>query len=435
MISFIVQLAMLPLLVVYFHRVSLPAILLNIWVGIFITIESFAAVLGAATTNLSRLAGTGFFTVAEVANWLMLALPRLFSNGDLASIRLPHYSGAGRVVYVVYAIVIIFAAYAANRWRPFELGKQPFVTSRAALIAATFAAMVLAGIIILHPLSAPRPDGRLRFDFLDVGQGDATLVTFPNGATMLVDGGGRLNYRETDDAGEAFVRDEQGVGETVVSAFLWHQGYAELDYIVATHADTDHIQGLSDVVRNFDVDEAIVGRVALDDPELTTFMEAASRIGTPVTRILRGDRIEIAGVTVEVLSPPDADVATGARTANNDSVVLRFVRGTRSFLLAGDIEREGELDLLKYAGSIAADVIKVPHHGSRTSSTSAFVAATRTTLAIIPVGRSSRYGHPHDEVVDRWQGAGAVVITTGQNGTTTVSTDGTDLRIDSFARK
>jgi competence protein ComEC len=435
LISFIVQLAMLPLLVVYFHRVSLPAILLNIWVGIFITIESFAAVIGAAAGSLSRFAGAGFFAVAETANWLMLALPRVFSSGDWASIRLPHYSGNGRVLYVAYAIVIIFAAYAANRWRPFALGKQPFVTSRRAISAATFAGLVLAGIIIFHPFSAPRPDGRLRFDFLDVGQGDATLVTFPNGATMLVDGGGRINYREAEDAGEAFVRDEQGVGETVVSAFLWHRGYAELDYIVATHADTDHIQGLGDVVRNFDVDEAIVGRIPPDDPEFNTFMEAASRSGTPVARISRGDRIEIAGVTVEVLSPPDGDVATRARSANNDSVVLRFVHGTRSFLLAGDIEKEGELELLKYAGSIAADVIKVEHHGSRTSSTPEFVAATRASLAIIPVGRSSPFGHPHPEVVKRWTATGASVMTTGERGTISVSTNGHDIAVETFKRK
>src|SRR6185503_2342496 len=117
---------------------------------------------------------------------------------------------------------------------------------------------------------------------------------------------------------------------------------------------------------------------------------------------------------------------------NNDSIVLRMQYGERAILLTGDIEQNAERSLLASQELLHADVIKVPHHGSKTSSTEAFVAATKPQLAIISVGRTSQFGHPHKEVVDRWQSSGATVLTTGNSGTITVTTDGYDLSIKEF---
>jgi competence protein ComEC len=137
------------------------------------------------------------------------------------------------------------------------------------------------------------------------------------------------------------------------------------------------------------------------------------------------------GSTVEVLYLL-LDLSSDAPSDNNHSVVVRIVYGNRAFLLTGDIESDAENALINGGGILKADLIKVPHHGSRTSSTPEFISAVQPEYAVISVGRHSRFGHPHKEVVERWLAAGSTVMTTGERGMITVSTDGKDLSIKSF---
>src|SRR6185295_9032542 len=138
-----------------------------------------------------------------------------------------------------------------------------------------------------------------------------------------------------------------------------------------------------------------------------------------------GDVIHFGDVTVSVLWP----LSGSEKSENNDSVVLGIQYGERTILLTGDIEQAAERSLVASQQQLHADVIKVPHHGSKTSSTEAFVAATSPPIAIISVGRTSRFGHPHKEVVERWKSSGTTVLTTGNSGTITVTTDGHELTI------
>src|SRR5205823_8194676 len=119
---------------------------------------------------------------------------------------------------------------------------------------------LLLTVVLFHPLSGARADGILHIDFLDVGQGDSALITTPDGTTLLIDGGGRPNidWNASDDAEPAFERDTGSIGERVVSEYLWSLGLDRVDYILPTHADADHIDGLNDVARNFKVRGAIV---------------------------------------------------------------------------------------------------------------------------------------------------------------------------------
>src|SRR6185369_17690468 len=137
--------------------------------------------------------------------------------------------------------------------------------------------LLLFAVLILHPLSSARADGRLRVDFLDVGQGDSALVTMPDGTTLLVDGGG--NIPETT----------RRIGETVVSEYLWWRGLSKIDYVLATHADADHIDGLNDVLENFTVKGALIARSPADDPEFTKFSQTLVRTKTHSETIEAGD--------------------------------------------------------------------------------------------------------------------------------------------------
>jgi len=184
---------------------------------------------------------------------------------------------------------------------------------------------------------------------------------------------------------------------------------------------------VGDILKSFGARAALVGRTPPADEEFTRFALTARDAGVPLYLVNRGDRLRFGAVEADVLWPP-----AGGTSANDDSVVLRLRYGRRTFLLTGDIESRAERALLTTGERLHADALKVAHHGSRTSSTEAFVNATRPTLAVISVARDSPYGHPHPEVFRRLRDAGAQVFTTGERGTITVSTDGDDLRVETY---
>ena len=182
------------------------------------------------------------------------------------------------------------------------------------------------------------------------------------------------------------------------------------------------------MLRNFSVKAALVGRRPAADPEFAKFSQTLLETDTHLATIQAGDMIRFGDVEMSVLWP----LAEGSGSDNNDSVVLRIKFGERSILLTGDIEKATERTLLELQQHLKSDVIKVPHHGSKTSSTDSFVLATKPTFAIISVGRNSMFGHPHEEVVQRWQSNGATVLTTGDAGTITVTTNGHKLSLKKF---
>jgi len=324
------------------------------------------------------------------------------------------------------------AEYTDSSKRRFIFAKSNFV-----LKLSTFLLTIFVLLIVFHPFSAPRPDGRLRVDFLDVGQGDAALVTFPNGETMLVDGGGKPNFsnlyvRRDGEEPEIFEPDAATVGESVVSQFLWERGLSRIDYILATHADADHLQGLTDVAKNFRVRAAFFGRTPENDADFAELYKVLQKRKVEVFILKRGDVLNFEAARAEVLFPA-ADDSPEAVSDNNHSVVLRIIFGAKSFLLTGDIEKETENLLVQNPQFLRADVVKVAHHGSRSSSIQPFIDAAKAEYAIISVGRTSPFGHPHREVLERWQTAGATILTTGERGTITFSTDGNDLRIERFS--
>ncbi len=439
-VSVSVQLGLLPLLVIYFHRLSIASLALNIFVGILMAALAFSALGALLLSHLSGWLGAPLIILSEKISWLMIHLVDPFTRFGVASMRLPHYSGWAGVVYVLYYVALAFLVCALAEWNPLRLvwtrRTTAFSRGRLRIAATAFGLLLLA--IVFHPFSAQRPDGRLHVDFLDVGQGDSALVTMPDGTTLLVDGGGRPNITqrsgEDGDGEESFERDTRSIGEGVVSQYLWSRGMDRVDYVLATHADADHIDGLNDVARNFSVRSAIVARTPSDDPEYARFAATMRDAGVTVDKIGAGDVLRIGGVSAQVLWPP-ATRDESAPSRNNDSIMLLIRYGEKTLLLTGDIEKQGEAAVLREGVDLKSDLVKIAHHGSRTSSTEDFVAAAHPSLAIISVGRTSMFGHPHKDVVERWRASGAEVMTTGQQGTISVVTDGRDLKVSTFVRQ
>lgn len=407
LVSASVQLLLLPLMIVYFHRLSLASLLLNIVVSVLLAVLVADALLALVISQVSATIAAPLFKLSNVIDWLMVHSVDPFSDLGLASIRLPEYSGTAALIYALYYLPLLLLVIGLSHWRPLASQSERRCRLHRFITPATGIQILLLAILIFHPLSSGHENGKLRIDFLDVGQGDSALVTMPDGTTLLVDGGGRPTFSAANDSARR-------IGEAVVSEYLWWRGLSEIDYVVATHGDADHIDGLKDVLKNFSVRAALVG------PQ--TLLETPTHLET----IHAGDSMRFGEANVSVLWPP----ANGGGSDNNNSVVLQIRFGEHAILLTGDIEKAAERALAQQ--NLKADVVKVPHHGSKTSSTDNFVLATKPTFAIISVGRNSMFGHPHQEVVQRWKSNGATVLTTGDHGTITVITNGHTLNLEKF---
>jgi competence protein ComEC len=271
-------------------------------------------------------------------------------------------------------------------------------------------------LLLWQPWLRPQQAGMLELTAIDVGQGDSLLVTLPHGETMLVDGGGRLVYGRLR-------KSNLDIGEDVVSPYLWGRGIRRLDVMVATHSHQDHIGGLASVMSNFRPKELWTG--ANPPAEL---LALARRLGIPATEKHPSGALEVSGATLEILAP--ADDYTAEKVGNNDSLVLRITYGSRSFLLTGDMERGIESRLLASGANLHADVLKVGHHGSRTSTSPAFLEAVSPSVALISAGLENSFGHPHPDVLGRLSARHTAVLRTDLDGLVIARTDGHALWFD-----
>ena len=283
------------------------------------------------------------------------------------------------------------------------------------LSVATAALAVIALLVWLAALQLP--DGQLHVAFLDVGQGDAIFITAPDGRQVLVDGG----PSPTQLAG--------ALGQQMP---FWDRS---IDLVVLTHPDDDHMTGLTPLFDRYRVARALTGVHTLNAPEALFWREAADAAGVPLAVAERGMQIDLGrGVRLDVLHPEAEPLSGAAADDNNNSVVLRLTHGEISFLLTGDLEAAGEQALLTSGQPLAAQVLKVSHHGSGGATTGEFLRAVAPQMAVIQVGTNNRFGHPAPETGKRLATVGAQVLRTDQHGTVEIISDGRQLRVRTAKR-
>ena len=285
---------------------------------------------------------------------------------------------------------------------------------RAGVIALAAVALAV-GASMLWLRVASTPDGLLHVQFFDVGQGDSALITTPSGRRVLVDGGPDWNSAidSLADAGSSSGR--------------------TLDLVVLTHLDADHSRGLLNVLERYRIGGVLEGKESRAASMYAQWQTELRRQEITPINVYQGYEIVLGGgVTLEVLNPRAA--AGAAETApeadsNNDGVVVRLPYGSVSFLLTADIESATELRLVNGPDILASDVLKVAHHGSRTSSTEEFLAAVAPAAAVVSAGQDNTFGHPNREVTGRLEtrlGASGV-FRTDRDGDVEFVTDGTSL--------
>jgi competence protein ComEC len=269
-------------------------------------------------------------------------------------------------------------------------------------------------------LMTTRGDGRLHVTFIDVGQGDASMVRFPRGGTLLVDAGG---------AGFASSFD---IGDRVVAPVIRDAGFYRLDRVALTHGDPDHIGGAGSVIEEFRPREVWEGIPVQRSGPLTALRTETLAAAGRWANVYAGDRVSVDGVDVLAWHPARGDWER-QKVRNDDSLVLELRWRDVSMLLTGDIGRSVEGALGATIPAAPLRVVKVPHHGSLTSSTREFVTAIRPRVAVVSAGRANHFGHPAPEVLERYRAAGAEIFRTDRDGAITVDSDGTSIEVHTFS--
>lgn len=280
--------------------------------------------------------------------------------------------------------------------------------------------LALLSILVWHPFEPERQPGSLELTMIDVGQGDSLLIGFPDGRWMLVDGGGIPVF------GKRTAPSRMDIGEDVVSPYLFGRGIRRLDIVVSTHQHEDHAAGLAAVLENFRPGELWAGATP-GGAVWKGLRDRAARIGATVRNLHEGDGASLGGVALQVLAPP-ADYNPKAAAANNDSLVLRLTYGEHRFLLTGDAERQIESGIVRASGRV--HVLKVAHHGSKTSTSEAFLNSAQPVFALISAGKDNLFHHPHPDVVRRLAEHHATIFRTDEWGLVTIRSDGKRFSVD-----
>ena len=399
------EIVLLPVSAFVFSRVTFAGLIVNFAAIPLMTVVQIAGMVAVALTavlpELARWAGW----IAHVAVEGLIGSAALIDYFPWLTRRL-----APPPIWVIAAyyasLVTVVCAHLVGP------------TLRSAIMRVGTVTLVLNSLwIITAPTYAPRSQP-LRVTFLDVGQGDAAIVQFPDGRTLSIDAGGL--------AATTF-----DIGGRVIAPAFWALGVRRLDYMSVTHGDVDHMGGAPSLFRDFRPFEIWEGVPVPPHPPTRELRALADAAGTVWRTLQPADRVSFGDVDLIVHHPPPPDWER-QRVRNDDSEVIEIRYAGVSFVFTGDIGREIERTIAPSFARAPIRILKVPHHGSATSSSQPFLHALRPDIAVISAGRGNPFGHPVPTVLERYRQIGAAMYRTDKDGAVTVETDGTAVRVTTF---
>jgi competence protein ComEC len=417
LISLSVQAWLGPALAFYFNRLTWIAPVANLAVVPLSSLVLIAGIIaGGMASALSwaqpalRLAGAFSSLLADINRWFAF-LPGAWQ-------RCPTPPGIWVIAGVLLAWYWCFV-HRRRLWMPCAL----LWLEISVLSLAEMRIMPSAGLPAACRSGQAEKLQPLRISFLDVGQGDALIVQFPDGRTWAVDAGGLWRDASRQEDVGSF-----DIGEAVVSRFLWSRWIVALDRVVLTHPHQDHAGGMPALLQNFPVGRLDYGNAG-SNPIQSRVLDVSGRQRVPIHASGKGEEYMIAGVVVRVLHPADG---TPGRSLNDGSVVLHLEYNHFSALLAGDIEDSGEKDILSCTPELKSQLLKVAHHGSRSSTSERFLERAQPRWAVISAGRGNPFQNPSQETILRLLRHRARLLLTMDQGAIFFETDGAKYSLSSY---
>ena len=395
LISIVAELVMVLPMALYFHRLPVFAVPANILIlpllGILVPAALLTFAASLASVKLALIPAT---VTASLLHAITFAINRL------SGLRASDHRIPAPALGIAFAAILAWIAcsWLARRSRP---------TAWAAALA-----LPIIAACILWPEPALTTPGALEITALDVGQGDAILAVNPEGQTMLIDAGGPIGSHGSAETVSSF-----DIGAQVVAPYLWTRRLRRLDILVLSHAHTDHMGGMPAILADLRPRELWVG-IDPVSPLYTALLAQAASLNIPVRHLHAGDHQTWGSVDIAVLAPA-LGYTNPSAPRNDDSLVLHLQLGRSSVLLEGDAERPSEDAMLASNLIHPVTLLKVGHHGSKTSSNPEFLAAAHPQQAVISVGLRNTFGHPRAEVIQRFSELHTRLFRTDEFGLTT----------------
>ncbi|WP_017755852.1 DNA internalization-related competence protein ComEC/Rec2 [Calidifontibacillus oryziterrae] len=390
-VTMVAQLVSVPLLLYYFYEISLLSLPLNIifvpFISLIILPLSFIAYFAyilfepigvIITMALAVILDASYFFLEVVDNYVPLTLrfgkPRVW------------------LLALYYGVIIFFLLGWEKHKRISKLKRE----------------ILLLLFLFLYHWWSPHMSSNGLLTMIDVGQGDSILIELPyRKGVYLIDTGGRTSFEQQD-----WEKQEKSfdIGEDIVTPYLKARGIRTINKLVLTHGDADHIGGARSVINYVKVNEVVIGLGEIDNEEKQLYKYFKDQ-NIPITQVKNGNGWAIENYQFYVLSPYGDE-----KSKNNRSVVIYTILGGYKWLFTGDLEEKGESRLLTQFPNLTVDVLKVGHHGSKTSSSKSFIERLSPKYALLSVGESNRFGHPHSEIINLLKGQHTQILRTDKHG-------------------
>jgi len=399
------QLGVLPFIAWYFNSFSLSSLVANVIIVPLIEGLVVVGLCGAMCSMLFEVVGNLIFVLCSLLISVIVQCTAWLAAMPAAKVYIPSFGiGMGMVYYVLLAW--IYGYKPKNMLSLIEVVKRYRCQSQACLL-------LIVICIILYNVY-PRP---MYVHFIDVGQGDAALVITPHGRAILIDAGGVMGDTTDFD-----------IGDRVVVPYLRHYGVLAIDYLFLTHGHQDHAGGAAANVRELPVKNSMLARENYTQAVRNVVHSSHGSVFIPV---YEGQRIEMDGVIIKIVH---AVSGANIQQKNEVSSVVQVCYGQHSFLFTGDLEKNGEQAIVASGNNLASTVLKVGHHGARTSSTVDFLQSVAPEYAVISVGKNNRFGHPHADTVSRLMNKTSKIYRTDEHGAIVFQTDGKKIAVETFIK-
>ena len=368
------QIMLLPIMAYYFNNISLISLITNF---LIVPISGFLTILGFITLLISYI-NLKFASIVSYAIYSLITfifkVTSIFSKITFANLLVP--TPKIWMIFFYYLIIYIIINNSSKEIVIKFLNYKRIRKIKVLLLELVALFIIIYGIVNIIPRNY------INLNMIDVSQGDSFYIETQNSKTILIDGGGS----ESSD---------YDVGENILVPYLLDKGKTKIDLIFISHPHEDHIEGIFTVIEKLNVKKVIISKNVKDNELIIKLKEICKRRNTKIIEVSSNDNVEIDNINFRVIYP---NTKTKEENINNMSLIIKMKFGDIDILFTGDLEKDAENEINYY---LKADILKIGHHGSNTSTTEEFLKKVLPKIALVSVGKDNSYGHPSKEVIER----------------------------------